>query len=319
MTDTTNHSRRKGWIAGLLSLLMPGLGQVYNGELRTGVRMFVFGWLMISLITNDFLGRGRFVLSWLMLPVLYSAYGVWEAASSARYMVYPPEKYNRWYVYAAVLGMGFGVAVLFRATIANARRITGMTMEDSIKKGEQVLVRQWGIGGLKGLFAHDPDIQRGDIIVFEASERMRPLSGEMPAKRRSVVRRVIGMGGDEVLLKDSRLYLNGRLKVEPYARERDPREYPAEKFGTREEYQKLWEAGKLSPHSIESLRDNFGPVTVPAGTFFVLGDNRDRSRDSRFWGPISDDMIQGRIVRVLWSWDSDAHRVRWNRIAQPVQ
>jgi signal peptidase I len=280
--------------------------------------MFVLYWLLLSLVTNDFLGRGPLVLSWIILPIFYQIYVMWEAASSAKFMVYPLERYNRWYVYAAALLMGFSVAVFFRATVANAHWVGSAPMESSIKHGEQILVRQWGIGGLKGLFANDTDIRRGDIITFEANEHMLPRPDQMPAKRRLATRRVVAVGGDEVELKNNLLYLNGRQEVEPYALESDPLIYPPAKVASRSEYQKLWETGKLMPSPIESLRDNFGPVTVPPGMFFVLGDNRDYARDSRYWGPITDDMIQGRVVRVLWSWDSNTHHVRWDRLGQPI-
>ena len=319
MVEIATNTPRKGWIAGLLSFFMPGLGQVYNGELKKGMRLFVFSWLLIALIINDFLGRGPLVLTWIIVPIFYEIYVVWDAVSSAKFMVYPLEIYNRWYVYTAALAMGVCLAVLFRATVANAHWIGSTPMENSIKNGEQVLVRQWGIGGLKGLFSLDSNIQRGDIIVFQASEHMVPMPDQMPARNRLATRRVIALGGDEVMMKDNLLYLNGHRLVEPYVQERDPKIYPAENVPAREEYQKLWEEGKLAPPKLESLRDNFGPVVVPAGTYFVLADNRDFARDSRYWGPITDEEIQGRVVRILWSWDSVAHRVRWNRIGQPVQ
>ena len=114
MREIGTNTPRKAWIAGLLSLFMPGLGQVYNGELKKGIRLFVFSWLLIALILNDFLGRGPLVLTWIILPILYQVYVVWDAVSSAPFMVYPLEIYNRWYVYTAALGMGLCAAVLFQ-------------------------------------------------------------------------------------------------------------------------------------------------------------------------------------------------------------
>ena len=171
----------------------------------------------------------------------------------------------------------------------------------------------------QGLFSPETDIRRGDIFVFQASEQLMTMPDQMPARKRLATRRVVALGGDEVMLKDNVLYLNGHRQIEIYAQERDPKIYPAENVPARQEYQKLWETGKLSPPKLESLRDNFGPVIVPPGTYFVLADNRDFARDSRYWGPITDEEIQGRVVRILWSWDAASHHVRWDRIGQPVQ
>ena len=75
-------------------------------------------------------------------------------------------------------------------------------------------------------------------------------------------------------------------------------------------------------HMTLSPRDNFGPVTVPAGKVFMMGDNRDRSYDSRFWGFVDQDQVEGRAIIIYWSWDTDSpgmFRVRWERFGTLVR
>ena len=107
---------------------------------------------------------------------------------------------------------------------------------------------------------------------------------------RDFVKRVIAVGGQEVAVRDKRLYV-------------DALEMP------------LPEAGKHTDReiisSVFSNRDNFGPVVVPQGSYFVMGDNRDDSEDSRFWGCVPDDHVKGRVVFVYWSWAPAPDAPEW--------
>jgi signal peptidase I len=106
---------------------------------------------------------------------------------------------------------------------------------------------------------------------------------------RDFIKRVIGLPGETVEIRDKVVYIDGRRLEEPYVHfleaplSRDDPEY-----GLRG----------------EGLRDNFGPTTIPEGKVFVLGDNRDNSRDSRFWGPLPIDQIKGRALLVYWSYEA---------------
>jgi len=134
--------------------------------------------------------------------------------------------------------------------------------------------------------ARDIDtLTRRDVVVVES-----PVSPSSP-----FIERIIGLPGDTVEIIDKQLFVNGVKQDEGYAI-RD---------GTH-----LYAKG--------NPRDNYGPKTVPEGQLFVLGDNRDRSHDSRFWGFAEVKKVKGKVAFIYWSWDRESSQVRWERIGQEV-
>ena len=124
-------------------------------------------------------------------------------------------------------------------------------------------------------------VERGDIVAFRS-----PIDGNIP-----FVKRVIGMPGDTVMLKDKNLHINGKGLDEPYKIHVD---------GT------VYEESPWTPEELQ-VRDNYGPAIVPADSYFVMGDNRDNSNDSRYWGFIKHDEIIGKPLFVYWSYESDPY------------
>lgn len=169
-----------------------------------------------------------------------------------------------WKSYLWVALAGFGVALLLRAWVIQAYRIPTASMEDTMLPGDFVLVD-------KMVYNSDHTPQVGDVIVFQY-----PLNPE-----RDFVKRVIALPGQEVALRNKQLFVDGRPVALP-------------------------PGGKNIAHdtlsSLFSNRDNFGPVVVPQANYFVMGDNRDDSEDSRFWGTVPADHVKGRVLWVYWSW-----------------
>ncbi|OGS13823.1 MAG: signal peptidase I [Elusimicrobia bacterium RIFOXYA2_FULL_58_8] len=145
-------------------------------------------------------------------------------------------------------------------------------------------------------------VERGDIVVFQfpsSDPGEFQCGGSQYGK--DFIKRVVGMPGDKVELKDGNLYVNGARPEEPYTQHVDQLRYPrASNKPVAAEYQKYWETRMLGKMYSDYIRDNFGPVQVPPGSYMVMGDNRDRSCDSRYWGPVPENLIKGRAWFTYW-------------------
>ena len=182
------------------------------------------------------------------------------------------------------------LALFIRTFIVQAFKIPSGSMKDTLLIGDHILVSKF-IYGVKIPFSNATILpvkepRRGDIIVFRFPEE--------PDK--DFIKRVIGVAGDTVEIRQKKVFVNGRPLNHDYGIYTDPHVIP----------------GTVQP------RDNFGPVTVPAGKLFVMGDNRDHSYDSRFWGFVDMDDVKGKAFMIYWSWDRDDFDVRWSRIGDMI-
>jgi signal peptidase I len=177
------------------------------------------------------------------------------------------------------------IALIFvnfaRIFVFQAFKIPTGSMEDNLKVGDHIIVNKC-IYGPMGNSLMAPlvplrDIRRGDIIVFRY-----PLNPDT-----DFVKRVIGLPGDTVSIRDKKVFVNGRRLDEPYVVYDDPQTYPG---------------GEFLPEPYRS-RDHYGPVTIPEGQYFAMGDNRDHSSDSRYWGTVPRSLIKGRAFLVYWSFE----------------
>jgi len=183
------------------------------------------------------------------------------------------------------------LALFIRTFFVQAFKIPSGSMLPTLQIGDHLLVNKllYGIRvpivGKRYFDFFAPE--RGDIIVF--------VFPEDPAK--DFIKRVVGIPGDVLEIREKKLFRNGQMVDdgdEPYA-------------------QYLDQSQNKVP------RDNWGPETVPEGNVFVLGDNRDRSYDSRFWGFVPFENIKGKAVVIYWSWDGEETWVRFNRIGNLLQ
>lgn len=186
------------------------------------------------------------------------------------------------------------LALIIRTFVVQAFKIPSGSMEDTLLIGDHLLVNKF-IYGTTLPFADGPvltmrDPQRGDIIVFEFPED----KDKSYFKRRDFIKRVVGLPGDEVEIRQKHVYING------------------EQYRTEEA---LFKDGTLTA----GPRDNMAAVFVPADSYFVMGDNRDRSYDSRFWGFVQRPAIKGLAFIKYWSWDNEKFLPRWSRIGRLIE
>jgi signal peptidase I len=201
-----------------------------------------------------------------------------------------PKKKSVFREYAEAIIIALVFALLIRTFVVQAFKIPSGSMEPTLQIGDHILVNKF-LYGLQipftsiHLFSLE-NPQRGDVVVF-----IYPVD---PSK--DFIKRVIAVEGDTVKLQNKKLYINGVEVPDPYAVYKEDTSFLSDL----------------------QRRDNFGPITVPREKLFVLGDNRDRSLDSRFWGfvPVKD--VRGKAFIIYWSWNSEETNVRWGRIGHLI-
>jgi signal peptidase I len=192
--------------------------------------------------------------------------------------------------YTKSILIAVALALVIRAFVVQAYEIPSGSMEDTLAIGDRILVNKF-VYGAKIPFTDHRILEvraprRGDVIVFQY-----PMD---PSK--DFIKRVVGLPGDRIQIIDKKVYVNGQ------------------QYWNQHEVHKQ---DDLLP-KILSPRDNTEVITVPDDSYFVMGDNRDSSYDSRFWGFVSRQKIEGLAFIKYWSWDSTAWQVRWSSIGKPI-
>ena len=211
--------------------------------------------------------------------------------------------------YAEAIIVAMLLAFAIRVFVVQAFKIPSGSMIPTLQIGDHILVSKLSYGlqwptDCKVLWSFPPvncytsetvvtfgKPQRGDIIVFRFPED----------EEKDFIKRIVGLPGDTVQLRNKVVLVNGQpLDDKAFTQRIDPGVI----------------AGTINP------RDNFGPVTVPEGSYFVMGDNRDQSLDSRFWGYVREEKIRGKAFRIYWSWNGQGNWtewVRWERFGKAIQ
>ena len=180
------------------------------------------------------------------------------------------------------------IALFIRTFVVQAFKIPSGSMKQTLQIGDHILVNKF-IYGVRIPYLRKSIIplkkpQRGDIIVFKY-----PVD-----PHKDFIKRVIGIPGDEIEIRDKKLYVNQKQVNHDYG---------------------IYTDSRILSASVRP-RDNFGPVTVPEQSLFVMGDNRDESFDSRFWGFVDYKALNGKAFIIYWSWDKENFGVRWDRLGQ---
>lgn len=279
---------RKAWAAGILSFITIGLGHVYSGEAKKGI-LFYFGQaiilaILLPLIVTNF--NIYIILISILIGFIYLIFVLVDAVriSKKHSDSYSLKKYNKWYIYLILfVSANFVVQptieIVINKNIIQTYKIPSGAMIPTLLIGDRILVNKYAY--------RNSNPQRGDVAVF--------IPPHEPSK--IYVKRIIGIGADRIEIKDKQLFVNGVAQSESYIIHSDSRTIPS----------------NINP------RNYFGPVTVPEDHFFFLGDNRDNSHDSRFWGFVEKDKILGKVMSFYWSWDKNEKKVRWERIGKNIE
>ena len=193
--------------------------------------------------------------------------------------------------YHDALSLAVVLALFLRTFCVQAFKIPSGSMEPTLLIGDHLLVNKMLYGirlpGMTHPIFTIREPERGDIVVFKYPRD----------ETRDFIKRLIGLPGDKIEIRNKRLYVNGVLQADRYAQWIDPTIYPHDnrQFGPR---------------------DNFGPYTVPAGHYFFMGDNRDNSHDSRFWGTVARDKLVGKAMVIYVSCNPNTHLPRLSRTGQ---
>jgi len=196
-----------------------------------------------------------------------------------------------WRDYAASLFWALVIALVIRTFVIQTFTIPSGSMEHTLDVGDYIVANKFLYGlrlpwsGERILPIREP--RQGDVVIFR-----------FPGDRsQDYIKRLIGLPGDEIMVRDKQVFVNGKPYVNPHAVHTDPRTLPAS----------------------QGPRDEFGPVRVPEGSYFMMGDNRDQSYDSRFWGFVKKEDLLGMAVVKYWSWIPGTWHVRWKNLGEIVE
>jgi len=187
-----------------------------------------------------------------------------------------------------------------------AFKIPSGSMRMTFLEGDQLFVNKFIYGFrapyTKPKFLKLRPVERGDVVVFRfPSESPEELQCGGIQYGKDFIKRVIGLPGDKVEVANGAVIVNGKtLSDETYAQYTDMRRIPPPARVETQTYQQTWETRNLGRVYGEMIRDNFGPVTIPQGSYFMMGDNRDHSCDSRFWGAVPEENIKGKAWFIYW-------------------
>ena len=272
---------RRTWIAVLLQLITPGMGNMYCGRFLRGVLIYAANWLIWTGCLVSVLWTPPLINIAIPLIGLVSLYvfNILDVVRFARQNTptYQNVRYYRWYSYVGAYALAYvfstfvvapSVAIVF-----GAFRNTTASMEPTLCAGERFIVNK------TAYLLSDP--HRGEVVLFSR-----------PGEKVQFVKRVIGLPGELIEIRGKAVFINGRTIEEPYV---------------------------LLPKNRASPGEFTTPTVVPTDSYYLLGDNRDNSQDSRFFGPIRRADIHGRVRAVYFSRDVTSGAMRWGRFGQIPQ
>lgn len=276
--------KRHPILAMFLQFLTPGLGHLYNGQIRKAIVIFLislFGGVFLfpaSISTFNglilFLAVGLAFVLYIMIDALYSSIKLKRIKIRA---------YNKWYIYLiiiivnAIIGNFYPVIESYQAF-----KIPAGSMKPTLLIGDHIIVDKQAYSNEKPL--------RGDVVVFQWPKD----------ESKAYIKRIVGIEGDKVQIVKGALYINDEI-----VKTRSLGKFSDDSILQADVYEEIIGENRHSILDQIKNSEDFGPVTVPEHSIFVLGDNRDNSMDSRYWGFVSLNKIIGKPLYVYWARDKN--------------
>lgn len=266
--------KRRLWLSPLLSLVTPGLGQLYNAQWKKACIFFVI-YIGVAISITKLFVQFSGLLLWGCLIIGFYLFMLGDALyTSWKLRTITLTRYTRWYIYGIIW---IGHILLSNIAVPHlipfhAYAIASNGMASTLQIGDRVIVDK--------IHYHRTRPTRGDIVVFR-----------YPVDRsRMFIQRIIGVSDEILELQDKQVIINATPLQENYIQHSDEQIWPQQ----------------------ASPRDNLAPTSIPSSAVFMMGDNRDSSLDSRFWGFLNIQDIQGKVLYIYWSQD-------WTRIGRQIQ
>jgi len=293
-------NRRWPWLAVTLSVIMAGLGHIYCGRFVKGLVLTFLSCILIPVISGILSVGHSSVRIVVIITALLASSVVWlfaiiDSGYTAKRTAdsYTPKDYNRWYVYVILVMMGTGgssqIAFNVRATLLEAFRVPSASNYPTIELNDRLLANK--------IAYKNSDPKRGDLIVFLNPED----------RQENYIKRVVAIAGDTVEIKDGQLYINDEKLQRQVLAQSTLDNIRVEVAGEPLEGDVFYETNGNAKYKIflagpphNQASSDFAKITVPEHHCFVLGDNRNLSRDSRHFGPIPLATVKGRADYLYW-------------------
>lgn len=267
---------------------------------------YIFNFVLSSGADSSLLNQG-FSFKKVILPLIIMAVSIYGFFSAKKKQTAEKDALIKtdleWANTVYFAGFVASVVMFF---FVQAFKIPSASMQNTLLIGDNLFVNKAVYGFRIPLtqirFLEFKEIQKGDIIVFSfPAESKEQINCGGSQYGRDYVKRVVALPGEKVEVKNARLFVNDQEVLDQGYEIYEPvQRFMSERAFPQEIYQKLWEERVLEHELGISLRDNFGPIIVPQGHYFAMGDNRDNSCDSRFWGPVPRKNIKGKVWFIHW-------------------
>jgi len=305
------------WLTSVLkekkTLEKPAWFRVWHGLFTGGVAFIAMMMLAISLESrwNPTHYDGSFTLRQFIWSLLAAAggfvWGIFKSKGTQAEAAKADESLKNDVEWSETISSAALLAAVMMFFFVQAFKIPSGSMRMTFLEGDHLFVNKFIYGFRIPLTPKRVlpfrKVERTDVVVFRfPSVNPAELHCGDVQYGKDFIKRVIGLPGDTVSVNDGIVYVNNKpMTNESYASYVDPGRIPAPRnVVSSATYQQIWEERNLGRFYGESIRDNFGPVQVPADNYMVMGDNRDRSCDSRYWGPVPDYMVKGKAWFTYW-------------------